>query len=231
MSSSAVQPNLLIVEDDAQIASLLTAELGRLGYSLAAVGTGREALQNIERTTPDLVLLDLGLPDIDGHEVLRHLRDTRNTTPVICLTARDQQMDRIGGLRAGADDYIVKPFDVGELDARIRAVLRRSGRAGSQDINVGSLRLLSDGMQVVADGRAIPLTPRELHVLRRLMKNVGRVVTKQQLTETLSELNEDIGEKTIEVYIHRLRTKLQGHGVEIVTVRGFGYLLRSSTSR
>lgn len=226
-----MQPNLLIVEDDAQIAGLLTAELGRLGYSLSAVGTGREALRNIDRTAPDLVLLDLGLPDIDGHEVLRQLRDTRNTTPVICLTARDQQMDRIGGLRAGADDYIVKPFDVGELDARIRAVLRRSGRAGAQEITVGALRLLSDGMQVVADGRAIPLTPRELHVLRRLMKNVGRVVTKQQLTETLSELNEDIGEKTIEVYIHRLRSKLQGHAVEIVTVRGFGYLLRSTTSR
>ncbi|HZQ63055.1 MAG TPA: response regulator transcription factor [Casimicrobiaceae bacterium] len=226
-----MQPNVLIVEDDAEIASLLTTELGRLGYTLSAVGSGREALRNIDRTTPDLVLLDLGLPDIDGYEVLRQLRETRNGTPVICLTARDQQMDRIGGLRAGADDYIVKPFDVGELDARIRAVLRRSGRAGAQDITVGDLRLLSDGMQVLAEGRAIPLTPRELHVLRRLMKNAGRVVTKQQLTETLSELNEDIGDKTIEVYIHRLRSKLQGHGAEIVTVRGFGYLLRSLSAR
>jgi|SRR4051794_36669497 two-component system OmpR family response regulator len=222
-----MQPQLLIVEDDQQIAGLLTAELGRLGYDLSTVGTGREALQKIHRTSPDLVLLDLGLPDVDGYDVLRELRESRNATPVICLTARDQQMDRIGGLRAGADDYIVKPFDVAELDARIRAVLRRSGRTGVQELAVGALRLQSDGMQVHADGHPVPLTPRELHVLRRLMKNVGRVVTKQQLTETLSELNEDIGDKTIEVYIHRLRSKLHGYGVEIVTVRGFGYLLRS----
>lgn len=222
-----MQPNLLIVEDDAEIADLLTQELGRLGYSLGTAARGSEALQKIRRATPDLVLLDLGLPDIDGYDVLRKLRETRSALPVICVTARDQQMDRIGGLRAGADDYIVKPFDIGELDARIRAVLRRSGRTETQDITIGSLRILSDGMQVQADGKDVPLTPRELHVLRRLIRNIGRVVTKQQLTETLSELNEDIGDKTIEVYIHRLRGKLQGHGVEIVTVRGFGYLLRA----
>jgi DNA-binding response OmpR family regulator len=226
-----VQPNLLVVEDDAQIAELLTLELGRLGYSLVTAGTARAALHNIHRAPPDLLLLDLGLPDADGYDVLRDLRESRNALPVICLTARDQQMDRIGGLRAGADDYIVKPFDIGELDARIRAVLRRSGRAGAQEIAVGALRLLPDGMQVYADGDPLALTPRELHVLRRLMKNVGRVVTKHQLTETLSELNEDIGEKTIEVYIHRLRSKLHGHDVEIVTVRGFGYLLRSTATR
>jgi len=222
-----MQPNLLIVEDDSEIAALLTSELGRLGYSLTSADTGRDALSAIRRTPPDLVLLDLGLPDIDGYDVLRTLRESRDATPVICLTARDQQMDRIGGLRAGADDYIVKPFDMGELDARIRAVLRRSGRAEAQELTVGSLRLVSDGMQVEADGRTLPLTRRELHLLRRLMRNAGRVVTRQQLTDVLSELNEDVGDKTVEVYIHRLRGKLQGHGVEIVTVRGFGYLLRT----
>ncbi|MDQ6620795.1 MAG: response regulator transcription factor [Pseudomonadota bacterium] len=226
-----MQPNVLIVEDDAEIANLLTLELGRLGYTLSTAATGADALKCIDRAAPDLVLLDLGLPDIDGYEILRELRETRNALPVICLTARDQQMDRIGGLRAGADDYIVKPFDIGELDARIRAVLRRTGRAGAQDVSIGGLQLLSDGMQVEAGGQPVPLTPRELHVLRRLIKNLGRVVTKQQLTETLSQLNEDIGEKTIEVYIHRLRSKLIGHRVEIVTVRGFGYLLRALPTR
>ncbi|MDQ6621794.1 MAG: response regulator transcription factor, partial [Pseudomonadota bacterium] len=225
-----MHPNVLIVED-AEIANLLTLELGRLGYTMSTAATGADALKRINGAAPDLVLLDLGLPDIDGYEILRELRETRRTLPVICLTARDQQMDRIGGLRAGADDYIVKPFDVGELDARLRAVLRRSGRVGAQDVSIGALRLLSEGMQVEADGQPVPLTPRELHVLRRLIKNVGRVVTKQQLTETLSQLNEDIGEKTIEVYIHRLRTKLTGHGLEIVTVRGFGYLLRALPTR
>jgi DNA-binding response OmpR family regulator len=172
------------------------------------------------------MLLDLGLPDRDGGSVLRELRARGDLLPVICLTARDERHERVGGLRAGADDYIVKPFDISELDARIRAVLRRSGRDGPRDLVLGALRLTADESRLLGDEHDVGLTPRELHVLRRLMKNAGRVVTKAQLTESLAELNEDIGEKTIEVYVHRVRSKIQGHGVEIVTVRGFGYLLR-----
>jgi DNA-binding response OmpR family regulator len=222
-----MQPRVLVVEDDNQIASLLTFELGRLGFSVRAVATARDAFDAVSSWRPAMMLLDLGLPDRDGQDVLRELRERGNTLPVICVTARDQQMDRVGGLRAGADDYIVKPFDLAELDARMRAVLRRTGGAPVQDVVVGGLRLLPDGLQVLVQGEPLALTPRELHVLRRMLRNVGRVVTKQQLTETLAALNEDIGDKTIEVYVHRLRAKLHGSGVEIVTVRGFGYMLRA----
>ena len=219
-------PRILIVEDDVPIARLLIVELGRLGYALRTVVSAAEALAEARSWLPNLVLLDLGLPDRDGAGVLRDLRAQGDTVPVICVTARDQQIDRIGGLRAGADDYIVKPFDIAELDARIRAVLRRSSRSGSQELTFGSLRLASDEVRVFADDQLLALTPRELHVLRQLLRNAGRVVTKSQLTETLAVLNEDIGDKTIEVYIHRIRHKIAGHGAEIVTVRGFGYLLR-----
>jgi two-component system OmpR family response regulator len=174
------------------------------------------------------MLLDLGLPDRDGADLLRELRANGQALPVICLTARDKPVERVGGLRAGADDYIVKPFDISELDARIRAVLRRSGSAADQDLVVGALRLAADDARVMGREGGIALTPREVHVLRRLMKNAGRVVTKAQLTETLAERNEDIGDNTVEVYVHRIRHKIQGNGVEIVTVRGFGYLLRTA---
>jgi two-component system OmpR family response regulator len=223
---------ILVVEDDSAIANLLALELGRRGYELRTVGTAEAALACARTWAPSLMLLDLGLPDRDGSDVLRGLRQRGDPLPVICLTARDRQVDRVGELRAGADDYIVKPFDVAELDARIRAVTRRSGHAGPQEIVVGGLRLLPKELQVevCANGDPVPLTPREFHVLRRLFKNAGRVVTKQQLTETLAALNEDIGDKTIEVYIHRIRSKIQGNDVEIVTVRGFGYLLRQAPS-
>ena len=221
-----VQARILVVEDDPQICRLLDVELGRLGYALRTAGSAAEALAQAQAWTPSLMLLDLGLPDRDGGSVLRALRARGDLLPVICLTARDEQHERVGGLRAGADDYIVKPFDISELDARIRAVLRRAGRDGPRDLVLGALRLMADESRVFGSGRDVGLTPRELHVVRRLMKNAGRVVTKAQLTETLAELNEDIGEKTVEVYVHRVRSKIQGHGVEIVTVRGFGYLLR-----
>jgi DNA-binding response OmpR family regulator len=129
-------------------------------------------------------------------------------------------------LRAGADDYIVKPFDISELDARIQAVLRRSDRPAEQSLAVGALRLTPDETRILGREGTIALTPRELHVLLRLMKNAGRVVTKAQLTETLAERNEDIGDNTVEVYVHRIRQKIHGNA-EIVTVRGFGYLLKA----
>jgi DNA-binding response OmpR family regulator len=223
-----VQIRILAVEDDSDIARLLSLELGRLGYSLRVVGTAAQAMHEIRAGVPSLMLLDLGLPDRDGADLLRDLRANGQTLPVICLTARDKPVERVGGLRAGADDYIVKPFDVSELDARIRAVLRRSDRAVDQGLSVGALRLAPDDARVLGRDGGIALTPRELHVLRRLMKNAGRVVTKAQLTETLAERNEDIGDKTVEVYVHRIRHKIHGNGVEIVTVRGFGYLLRAS---
>ena len=222
-----MQIRILAVEDDPDIARLLSLELGRLGYSLRTVGTAAQALHEIRTAAPHLMLLDLGLPDRDGADVLREVRAMGDALPVICLTARDKPVERVGGLRAGADDYIVKPFDISELDARIQAVLRRSDRSAAHGLTLGALRFTPDETRVTGRDGAIALTPRELHVLRRLMKNAGRVLTKTQLTETLAERNEDIGDNTVEVYVHRIRQKIHGNDVEIVTVRGFGYLLRN----
>lgn len=223
-----MQIRILAVEDDPDIARLLSLELGRLGYSLRTVGTAAQAMQELRANAPNLLLLDLGLPDRDGADVLRELRAGGDALPVICLTARDKPVERVGGLRAGADDYIVKPFDISELDARIQAVLRRSDRPEAHALAVGGLRFTPDETRVIGQEGALALTPRELHVLHRLMKNAGRVLTKAQLTETLAERNEDIGDNTVEVYVHRIRHKIQGNDVEIVTVRGFGYLLRAT---
>jgi two-component system, OmpR family, response regulator len=225
-----VQIRILAVEDDPDIARLLSLELGRLGYSLRTVGTAAQALHEVRTAAPNLMLLDLGLPDRDGAEVLREVRAMGDALPVICLTARDKSVERVGGLRAGADDYIVKPFDISELDARIQAVLRRSDRSAAHALALGALRFTADETRVTGRDGAIALTPRELHVLLRLMKHAGRVLTKAQITETLAERNEDIGDNTVEVYVHRIRQKIQGNDVEIVTVRGFGYLLKATTA-
>ena len=225
-----MQIRILAVEDDPDIARLLSLELGRLGYSLRTVGTAAQAVEELRASAPNLMLLDLGLPDRDGAALLRELRAGGDALPVICLTARDKPVERVGGLRAGADDYIVKPFDISELDARIQAVLRRSDRPAEHTLALGALRLTPDETRVTGRDGGIALTPREVHVLRRLMKNAGRVVTKAQLTETLAERNEDIGDNSVEVYVHRIRQKIQGNGVEIVTVRGFGYLLKTLES-
>ena len=221
-----VDAQILVVEDDFHIATLLCRELAHRGYDVREARTGAAALACARSQPPNLMLLDMGLPDMDGASVLRQLREAGNSLPIIVLTARDEQHQRVDGLRAGADDYIVKPFDMAELDARIQAVLRRGGHREAQGQSVGALRLLPDRMQMTLAGAPLTLTPRELQLLRRLMANVDRVVTKSQLTDTLTEFHADVGAKTIEVYLHRVRNKIAGHDVEIVTVRGFGYLLR-----
>ena len=172
------------------------------------------------------MLLDLGLPDMEGADVLRQVREGGSSLPVIVLTARDEQHQRIDGLRAGADDYVVKPFDMAELDARIQAVLRRGGHPQARGLNVGALTLKPDGAHMAIGGSPLTLTPREFQLLRRLMNNAERVVTRAQLLDTLTGFHGDIGGKTVEVYLHRIRQKISGHDVEILTVRGFGYLLR-----
>ena len=221
---------ILIVEDDLQIAELLGRELQHRGYRVLKAHNGAQALVSMRRDLPALMLLDMGLPDMDGSDVLRQIREAGNSLPVIVLTARDEQHQRVGGLRAGADDYVVKPFDMAELDARIQAVLRRGGHPQAQRLSAGALCLMSDAARISLGGLPLSLTPREFQLLQRLMGNVDRVVTKAQLTETLMAFHGDVAGKTIEVYLHRIRQKIAGHDVEIVTVRGFGYLLRRSTS-
>jgi DNA-binding response OmpR family regulator len=163
---------------------------------------------------------------MEGGQVLRHLRDAGSSLPVIVVTARDEQHQRIDGLRAGADDYVVKPFDMAELDARIQAVLRRGEHPHARGLSVGGLTLHPDGGRMTIADSPLGLTPREFQLLRRLMNNVDRVVTKAQLMETLTGFHGDTEGKTVEVYLHRIRHKIAGSDVEILTVRGFGYLLR-----
>ena len=218
---------VLLVEDSQILRDSLSTGLRQAGYAVDSAADGKAGLWSAQSNDYDVIVLDLMLPELDGLSLLQKIRAEGKEAQVLILTAKDAIADRVKGLREGADDYMVKPFDLGELDARIRAVLRRSERAGPQEVVLGALRLSSDGVRVLANDQPLGLTPREIHVLRRLLKNAGRVVTKAQLTETLAALNEDIGDKTIEVYIHRIRHKIQGYDVEIVTVRGFGYMLRA----
>ena len=229
--SDRMRARILIVEDDQLIADALSRGLSRLGYTVLEARNGAQAVAKLRNDHPSLMLLDLGLPDIDGAEVLRQLRAEQNTLPVIMLTARDDRLDRIGGLLAGADDYVVKPFDLIELHARIQAVLRRVGHPALPGLTVGALQLLPDELRITLDSAPLALTPRELQVLRRLMKSRDRVVTKAQLIDAMQALNESVADKSVEVYVHRIRGKIVGHDVEIVTARGFGYLLRHMAKR
>ncbi|VTU28250.1 Mycobacterial persistence regulator A [Variovorax sp. SRS16] len=217
---------ILVVEDDLHIAALLGRELVHRGYDVQKASTGAQALGCIRADRPALMLLDLGLPDMEGSQVLRQVREAGSSLPVIVLTARDEQHQRIDGLRAGADDYVVKPFDMAELDARIQAVLRRGGHPVARGLNFGALTLQPDGVRMAIGGAPLTLTPREFQVLRRLMNNADHVVTKAQLQDTLTGFHGDTGGKTVEVYLHRIRQKIAGHDLEILTIRGFGYLLR-----
>ena len=224
--SAGVKTRVLVVEDDGPIADLLSRELERLGYAVLLARNAAQALIHVRIDAPHLMLLDMGLPDIDGSAVLRQVRKDGNDLPIIVVTARDASGDRVDGLRAGADDYVVKPFDMSELGARIEAVLRRSGHGGAAGLMVGSLLLRLETARIERGGVALALTPREFQVLARLMQSAERVVTKPQLLDSIAQAHFDGGDKSIEVYIHRIRSKLIGHGLEIVTVRGFGYLLR-----
>jgi len=215
------------VEDDPQIVEGLTGALRRSGHSVDAISDGQTADLRLTTEEYDLVILDLGLPQKDGFAVLKDFRKRGKHTPVLVLTARDEPSDRVRGLDYGADDYIVKPFDLAELEARIRAVARRSwGRSGG-DVTVGGLRLQLSDRTVFANERRLELSPREFGVLECLMLRQGRVVSKVQLQEHFSSGDAEMSDGAIEVHIHRVRKKIELAGVELRTIRGFGYLLRS----
>jgi two-component system OmpR family response regulator len=172
----------------------------------------------------DAVVLDLGLPGLSGMEVLKRLRKRGATLPVLILTARDAMADKVAGLNAGADDYLLKPFDFQELEARLNALLRRTQAERSGWLEAGRLRLDRTARQAFLDLEPLSLSAREVGVLELLMSRLGRVVSKEQLAEHLSQ-DEEIGENAVEVYVHRLRKKLEAVGIEIRTLRGLGYLL------
>jgi len=216
---------LLVVEDDPVIANGLLRSLRTTGHAVDHASDGTTADEALAQYPYDLVILDLGLPRLDGMEVLRRLRDRGAHTPVLVLTARDELDDRVTGLDAGADDYLAKPFDLPELEARIRALLRRRDASRSGLIEIGPLSVDTAGRCAYHGSDRIELSAREFGVLETLSRRAGRVVSKEQLLDSMTGWDEDMGVNAIEVYVHRLRKKLESAGVGIRTVRGLGYLI------
>jgi two-component system OmpR family response regulator len=216
---------LLIVEDDPVLADGLVRSLRSSDYAVDCATDGGEADHILSANTYDLVILDLGLPRLDGYEVLRRLRRRGSRTPVLILTALDALEDRVKGLDLGADDYLTKPFDLPELEARVRALIRRGQSGGGSLLTHGALTLDTVGRRALLDGEPLELSAREIGVLEVLMLRSGRVVNKDQLAEELYGWEEEVSANAIEVYVHRLRRKLEPAGVTIRTIRGLGYLL------
>ena len=216
---------ILIVEDDPVLSDGLTRSLRESDYAVDSATDGAEADQILSTHSFDLVILDLGLPKLEGYEVLRRLRRRGSRTPVLILTALDALEDRVKGLDLGADDYLTKPFDLPELEARVRALIRRGHSGGGSLLSHGALTLDIAGRRALLDGEPLELSAREIGVLEVLMLRSGRVVNKDQLAEELYGWDEEVSANAIEVYVHRLRRKLEPAGVTIRTIRGLGYLL------
>lgn len=225
---------LLLVEDDATMQATLQRSLSRRGMAVTALADGRAALSEWRAHPPDAVVLDLTLPGLDGLQVLAQARAAGLRTPVLLLTARGTVGDRVLGLNAGADDYLPKPFDLDELEARLRALLRRSAD-GSQTPTpaegpvVGALRYDKDSGVIYLQDAPMDLTPREQALLRALLAQPGRALPKERLYELVFPGQSEVQYEAIEVVVYRLRKKLTGTGATLMTLRGLGYLLKTET--
>jgi DNA-binding response OmpR family regulator len=219
---------ILVVEDNIPLAKSLNDVLRHSGYAVDCVHTGEEANEALYSEEYALVILDLGLPDIDGIDVLRRIRRRRSRVPVLILTARDSLRERVEGLDLGADDYLGKPFEITELEARARALIRRGCNREIPRLENGALALDTVGRIAYLDGHLLELPRRELSLLEVLMVHCGQVVSKEKLLEQLFGFDEEVGVNAIEIYVHRLRRKLEPGGVHIRTVRGLGYLLEKA---
>ena len=211
----------LVVEDDPMIGRAVVAGLHEQGYAVDWVRDGHEAELALAHAVYDVALLDLGLPRRDGLEVLKGVRRARNDLPVLIITARDSVADRIAGLDSGADDYLVKPFDLDELLARTRAVIRRPGGRGQSEVAYGALSVDPVQRRVLFHGAEVELSPREFAVLEALMKEPGAVVSRERLEDAVYGWGEEIGSNSIEVHVHHLRRKLAADLIR--NVRGVGY--------
>jgi DNA-binding response OmpR family regulator len=218
---------LLLVEDNDRLLTLTGNALAKAGFETDGVTTAADAEAALRSVAYSAMVLDLGLPDQDGLVLLRQLRAAGHALPVLILTARGRVEDRVRGLDAGADDYLIKPFAQEELQARIRVLLRRPGELLGQALELGNLRLDTASREVTIDGVAQFLSPREMAVLEILLRRAGRVVPKKIVEDHLFGLSADIGSNAVEVYVHRLRKQLAtgGAGIEIHTIRGIGYLI------
>jgi len=216
---------VLLVEDDAMLADGLMRSLKQADYKVDWTGDGEEAESILRIQEFDLVVLDLTLPHVDGLEILRLLRARKVPVPVLIITARSEVDDRIRGLDLGADDYLTKPFEMGEFDARVRALLRRNHSGGLELLSCGSLSLDVVARRAFIDEQPLELPRREFHVLEVLLARQGRILSKDQIIDSISDFDDELTASTVEIYIHRLRRKLETAGVNIRTVRGVGYTL------
>lgn len=217
---------LLLVEDNATLADAVSRSLSKLDYAVDVLNEGDSADEVLASQTYDLIILDLTLPKMDGLEVLRNLRRRGSDCPVLILTARTEVQQRVAGLDLGADDYLTKPFALEELEARVRAMLRRrSGEARSAVMSHGVLSFDTQSRSCWIEGQDIDLTPRERSLLEVLLRRVGKVVSKEQIAESIFSFDDEASLSSIEIYVHRLRKKLSHPNVTIRTVRGLGYLL------
>ena len=212
---------ILLVEDDRPLATGLKKALQQQGFAVNDVETGKAALHVVDTETPDLVILDIGLPDIDGLSVLRTLRKKHPELPVLLLTARDSIDDKVAGLDSGADDYLAKPFDVTELLARLRVIERRLAHVKDSRISIGDFTLDTIQQKLVVNGTEMELPRREYMLLKTLMENAGRVQTRSVLESRLYSWGEEVASNAVEVHIHHLRKKLGNDFIR--TIRGVGY--------
>ena len=221
---------LLLVEDDPTMQTTLQRALTRRGMEVAAVGDGKAALSQWVGRVPDAVVLDLTLPGLDGLQVLQRARALGLRTPVLILTARGTVGDRVMGLNAGADDYLPKPFDLDELEARVRALSRRRVKSSTESASsaylAGGLRYEKESGAIYHQGLVMELTPRELTLLQTLIVKPGHAVSKERLFELVFPGEAEVQYEAVEVVVYRLRKKLAGTGVTLITLRGLGYLLK-----
>jgi len=215
----------MIVEDDAGLARGIEATLTASGFAVDRFSRGEDAIDMAGTEPYSVIVLDLGLPDMDGLDVVQQLRARRVQTPIIILTARDEMEDRIRGLDRGADDYLPKPFDPRELEARMRALIRRSHGSPDPVLKCGALTFDPASRTAFLDEEAIDLRRRELAVLEALMRRQGRVVAKESLCAEIFNFNDAVAPNAVEVYVGRLRRKLMPDGPAIRTVRGLGYMM------
>lgn len=220
---------ILIAEDDGVLADGLSRSLRHTGYAVDCVGHGEQADAALIAQDYDLIILDLGLPGLSGMDILRRLRARKSRAPVLILTAADSVEQRVRGLDCGADDFMAKPFALSELEARIRALVRRGMGSASATVEYGLLSYDQVGRIASLAGLPIELSARETGLLEILLQRTGRLVSKEQIVEHLCEWGAEVSHNAVEVYVHRLRRKLEPSGVRIATVRGLGYCLERVT--
>ncbi|MFC5522202.1 response regulator [Polaromonas jejuensis] len=219
---------LLLIEDSAELAKWLAKALQGSGYAVDMAHDGQDADHLLFTQTYDAVILDLELPSMDGLTVLRRLRARGSTVPVMVLTARGELSDRVAGLNLGADDYLAKPFELSELEARLHALIRRAHGVSAPLITLGPLSYESVGRTFTLGGATLALRPKEHAVLEVLLLRGGKAISKEKLFEKVFSVDATTGQDVVEIYIHRLRKQLHNSGVSIITLRGLGYLLEAT---